>query len=210
MSTGSTPPRSRLLARAGAPVVALLGVALTAGSAAAALPASTSTVPTQLAAATTTAPLTKTVTLRPVADTYAAASAPTVAQGTKTYVNVTSTDNRGFLKFDTRAAVPAGFTMASARLEVYVANTEPRPRGLRANAASSSWAETPLTAKNRPAYNSRALTSPVTVGGTVHWQQVPVTVLSGISNTAVTSFELVNPTPYSVVRIASRETTQAP
>jgi hypothetical protein len=209
MSTGCTPPRSRLLARAGAPVVALLGVALTAGSAAA-LPASTSTVPTQLAAATTTAPLTKTVTLRPVADTYAAASAPTVAQGTKTYVNVTSTDNRGFLKFDTRAAVPAGFTMASARLEVYVSNTETRARGLRANAASSSWAETTLTAKNRPAYNSRALTSPVTVGGTVHWQQVPVTVLSGISNTAVTSFELVNPTPYSVVRIASRETTQAP
>ena len=50
MSTGCTLTRSRLLARAGAPVVALVGVALTAGSAAA-LPAPTSLTPTRLVAA---------------------------------------------------------------------------------------------------------------------------------------------------------------
>jgi hypothetical protein len=207
MSHDSTYPRTRLLARACVPVVALIGTALTAGSAVAVPVSQQSLAATVLPSTTTT---TKTVTLTPVADTYVKTTSPTQTYGRGTALLATSAENRTFLKFDTGRAVADNQRVTAARLEVYVANAESRSRGLRAHAASSSWTEDGLRASTRPAFNTKTLSAAVPVSGAAHWQQVPISVPSAISTTAVTSLELLNPTAYSVVQMSSRESTRAP
>src|SRR5215213_10179681 len=213
MSPHSSHARPRLLVRAGAPVVALLGCALTAGSAAALVP-SAGTAPRTAAAtiATTTATTTttRTVTLKPTADTYVSMGAPTVSQGRQQGMTATRTENRAFLKFDTGTALADTEKVTAGRLEVYVTNADTRTRGVRAHRTTNSWTEDGLLLGNRPAFDTRAVTGDVPVNATAHWQQVPLTVLSGISTTAQTGFELLNPTAYSVVRMATRESTQFP
>jgi hypothetical protein len=187
------------------PVVALIGTALTAGSAVA-VPLSQQSVAATVLATTTT----KTVTLTPVADTYVKTTTPTQTYGRGTALVATSAENRTFLKFDTGRAVADNQQVTAARLEVYVSNAESRSRGLRAHAAASSWTEDGLRASTRPTFNTKALSAAVPVSGAAHWQQVPITVPSAVSTTAVTSFELLNPTAYSVVQMSSRESTRAP
>jgi hypothetical protein len=202
MSHDSTRPRSRLLARACVPVVALLGTALSAGSAVA--------VTQQGGTARMVSTTTSTVTLSPVADAYVTGSEPSTAHGRGTSMVATSQENRSFVTFDTGRAIADNQHVTAARLEVYVANPETRARGLRANRASSAWTEGALTARNRPAFDTRAVSADVPVSSAAHWQQVPITVPSALSPTAVTSFELLNPTAYSMVKLATRESAQAP
>src|SRR5215211_8120281 len=215
MSPHSSHARPRLLVRAGAPVVALLGCALTAGSAAALVP-SAGTAPRTAAATTATTPTTttttttRTVTLKPTADTFVSMGAPTVSQGRQQTMTATRTENRAFLKFDTGTALADTEKVTAGRLEVYVTNADTRTRGLRAHRTTNSWTEDGLLLGNRPAIDTRAVTGDVPVNATAHWQQVPLTVFSGISTTAQTGFELLNPTAYSVVRMATRESTQPP
>jgi hypothetical protein len=206
MSHDSTHSRTRLLARACVPVVALMGTALTAGSAVA-VPVSQQSLAATVLATTTT---TKTVTLTPVADTYVKTTTPTRTYGRGSTLVATSAENRTFLKFDTGRAVADNQRVTAARLEVYVANADSRSRGLRAHAASSSWTEDGLRASTRPAFNTKTLSAAVPVSAAAHWQQVPISVPSAISTTAVTSLELLNPTAYSVVQMSSRESTRAP
>src|SRR5215213_1558778 len=215
MSPHSSHARPRLLVRAGAPVVALLGCALTAGSAAALVP-SAGTAPRTAAATTATTPTTttttttRTVTLKPTADTFVSMGAPTVSQGRQQTMTATRTENRAFLKFDTGTALADTEKVTAGRLEVYVTNADTRTRGVRAHRTTNSWTEDGLLLGNRPAFDTRAVTGDVPVNATAHWQQVPLTVLSGISTTAQTGFEVLNPTAYSVVRMATRESTQPP
>src|SRR4051812_15759578 len=97
MSHDRTRPRSRLLARTCVPVVALLGTALSAGSAVA--------VTQQGGTATALAATTTTVTLTPVADAYVTGQEPSTPHGRGTSMVATSQENRSFLTFDTGRAI---------------------------------------------------------------------------------------------------------
>lgn len=146
----------------------------------------------------------------PVADTYANASAPTTAHGTRTSAYASTSTNRALLTFDTKAAVPAGSRLTAATLRLYVLHRASTAAGLEVHPAPTTWTEATLTARNRPVHDSRALSgrAPVTAAGT--WVSVPLKDLSTIALDGLSSFELLHAVSGAQFQFATRESANPP
>src|SRR3954451_22277141 len=128
--------------------------------------------PMQQPAALTAVPQSK--TLHAVLDTFTSTQEPGTGHGTKLAAYASQTVNQAFLRFDSKAAVPAGMKLASAKVRVYTTAVATTKSGAQLHPTTVSWSETALTESNRPAYDSRVVSGTVTPKVN-SWTELPVT-----------------------------------
>jgi len=147
--------------------------------------------------------------LRPVADTYVVPSNPDANFGSRSSMFATTSANRAFLRFDTDAAVPAGRTVTAATLHVYVLHVATTTPGLEVHPAPSTWSESGLTGRNRPAAQADVVSDGAPELTEHSWVAIPLDP-DAVSASGSTSFELLHRTPNSELQLASRESPWAP
>ena len=156
----------------------------------------------------TTAPV-QTVEGRPVADTYVVASRPTANRGDRAWLYATTSENRAFLRFDTKPMIPAGKQVVGASLRVYVLKVAVAEAGLEVHPLANDWQEAAVTARTRPAYQAKAVSRQVAVPGARQWVTVPLSP-EAISTTTETSIELLHRVHNAQLQLASRESANPP
>jgi hypothetical protein len=144
-----------------------------------------------------------------VADTYVVPAHPGRNFGHRAYLFATATANRAFLRFDTEGAVPAGRSVRSATLHLYVTHVAAVAPGFEVHPTSNDWAEQHLTADNRPAFRRDVVSGTVPELATGRWVAVPISA-GAVSASGPTSFELLHRTPQSNLQFASRESGRGP
>lgn len=118
------------------------------------------------------------VSYNPIKDSYVRAGSPTLNYGTISPINVyasTSDARRIYVEFNT-SAIPAGATITSANLSLYLSSapSSTRNHGVH-RVTSASWTETGITWNNQPTVS--AATSTIATGTTSNvWKTWDVTV----------------------------------
>jgi len=141
-----------------------------------------------------------TVTLAAVADTYVDAVSPDSSFGSGSKLRVSHARDRGLVRFDVGASVPAGATVTGAHLNLY-ALTSASAGHLDVHPATGSWSEK-TTWQDQPTWDTSVVASSQTpTAGT--WLSVPLPVAS-ISSTRV-SWGLAFSVRSKIIAMASRE-----
>ena len=148
-------------------------------------------------------PAGSTVTFSPVTDTYVSQAAPTSAYGTSTSFSIVdgaTTAKQAFLRF-TVSGLPAGATIASAKLRLYVTN-DSTSGGIIKQVTDTSWPEA-LTWNTKPAIDGPTV---ATVGVAGVNATIEADLTSAITGNGTYSFAIVMPAGNSnTLGYASRE-----
>ncbi len=141
------------------------------------------------------------------ADTYVSSSSPTSVYGSATSMKVTSSSNRGLVRFDTTGLVPAGYKVSKATLRFYPTKVAASGR-YEVHPSSNAWSEAATNWNNQPAWNTTVLTTSATA--TVNtWMSVSLPVAS-INTGGTTNFGLRYTTSNTSTYIATRESANKP
>lgn len=147
-------------------------------------------------------------TLTPVADTYVSRTYPTSNYGTKTTLKVSSSANRGFLRFNTTEVVPEGYTLSRATLRFYVSALEKATGAYEVHPQSNSWTETGVTWNSQPPWDTTVLALSPTPARYA-WTSIDLPT-GAISAAAPTSLALRYSASGISTAISSRQATRKP
>ncbi len=146
-------------------------------------------------------PLTKTVNVD--ADTYVSTREPNRGHGGRPYVYATTDETYGYLAFNTRGLVPAGFTVSSVSLRMYVTENNLSSGTPVVSRSSYTWNEKLTTLGGKVKSTHDSLSAAVTAKAQ-SWVTIPLQTRA-LEKNGYSAFEVSYSQWYSNFRFASRE-----